>query len=87
MKNITVVSLQIFFDERPSLSKRGVEREAELPDTKIKEFLRSKQDLSVEQKNRLQQILEKYGWAPKPKGLTALLEDYSPMGIPKLKKN
>lgn len=87
MKEITLDSLKVFFQERPSLSKRGVEREAGLPDSKIKEYLRGKQDLSKEQITRLLQTLINYGWTPKAKGLAALLDDaYSPMEVPKKTK-
>lgn len=81
---ITVEKLKIFLEERPSLSVRGIEREAELPSTKIKEFLGERQKLNADQEGRLLNILQKYGWGKKQIGLSALLgDDYSEMGVKK----
>ena len=62
MKKITFDTLKAFLTERPSISKRGLEREANLPVTKIKEVLSRKQHLSEEQKERLVMVLKRYGW-------------------------
>lgn len=85
--NLDTNNLKAFFRDRPSLSMRGVEREAGLPESKLKEVLRGKQKLSSLQRENLEEILRKYGWV-QPKGLAALLaDDYTPMGVPKRKKN
>ena len=56
------LDLKNFFNNRPSLSKRGIEREADLPDSKIKEVLKGNQKLSVAQIEKLLPVLKKYGW-------------------------
>ncbi len=85
--NLTIDNLKSFFEDRPSLSLRGVEREAALPTSKLKEVLRGKQKLSSLQQQDLSKILKKYGWI-QPVGLSALLgNDYTPLGVPKNKNH
>ncbi|MEQ6169118.1 hypothetical protein AAOE16_18105 [Ekhidna sp. MALMAid0563] len=53
---------------------RAVEREAELPVTKLKQVIQGKQDLSKEQLDRLVDVLAKYGvFQTENKGLSSLL--------------
>lgn len=66
--------LQKFFQERPAISVAAVEREANLPNTKIKEFLKGNQKLSLDQDKSLSKVLEKYGSiVPPERGLSTLL--------------
>ena len=82
MLNLTIDNLKAFFNDRPSLSIRGIEREAGLPVSKLKEVLRGKQRLNSLQSQDLSDVLQKYGWT-QPRGLQALLgSDYTPMGVP-----
>jgi len=66
--------LSSFFSERPAISVAAIEREADLPNTKIKEFIKGNQKLSEAQNRRLTDVLIKYGSvSPPEKGLGNLL--------------
>lgn len=84
MSTITKEGLRIFLEERPSLSEAGLEREAVLPKTKLKEFMKGNQKLSQDQEGRLFPILVKYGWDSQKgkKGLADILssEHYNKLG-------
>lgn len=64
--------LQKFFDERPAISVRKIEKEAGLPNTKIKEFIKGHQRLSTKQDASLQNVLVRYGSIP-ASGLSLLI--------------
>lgn len=72
MTKITIEVLQNFLDERPAINISAFEREAELPRTKIKEFLKGNQNWSAFQEDRLLKVMIRYGYN-QPKGLAALL--------------
>lgn len=66
--------LKEVFSEWSALNMRAVEREAELPVTKLKQVIQGKQDLSKEQLDRLVDVLAKYGvFQTENKGLSSLL--------------
>lgn len=66
--------LKEVFSEWSALNMRAVEREAELPVTKLKQVIQGKQDLSKDQLDRLVDVLAKYGvFQTENKGLSSLL--------------
>jgi len=54
--------LKAFFASRPSLSKRGVAKEAGISLTLLKYILKGQRSLTKETKNKLYPVLNKYGF-------------------------
>lgn len=54
--------LEKFFTERPSLSKRGVAREAEITYQLIDYIIAGKRSLTEETAKKLEPVMERYGF-------------------------
>lgn len=74
MMKVNPDRLKEVFSEWSALNVRAIEREADLPITKLRQVMKKKQDLSEDQLKRLIDVLAKYGvFQTENKGLSSLL--------------
>lgn len=60
---MTKQDIKHFFTERPSLSKRGVAREAGITYQLIDYIIAGKRSLTEETAKKLEPVMTKYGWS------------------------